>query len=55
MIEFVIEEWVAMMPAETVKSVVENIKDEKLYYMHIKAVESNIESGYRPDFIDLFS
>jgi len=54
MVYFIIEEWVALMPAEMVKMVVENIKDDKIYHLYLKAVKENILSGYRPDLVSHF-
>ncbi|WP_049101604.1 hypothetical protein [Klebsiella oxytoca] len=53
--KFIIEEWVAMMPAGIVRMVVDSIDDEELFNQHLVAVKSNIRSGYRPDFIEIFS
>lgn len=54
MTSFIIEEWVAMMPAETIRMVIDSLDDDKLLHLHQEAVKSNIDVGYRPDFIDLF-
>lgn len=50
-----IEEWVAMMPAEMIERAVNNIYDDKLRYLYLKAVKGNILSGCRPDLIDLYN
>jgi hypothetical protein len=55
MIYSIIEEWVAMMPAEMIERAVNNIYDDKLRYLYLKAVKGNIVSGCRPDLIDLYN
>ncbi|MFP2694338.1 hypothetical protein ACLETS_24520 [Enterobacter ludwigii] len=55
MVYFTIEEYVAMMPVEIVKKIIDSMDDEKLLYLHLKAIRNNIATGYRPDFIEVFS
>ena len=54
MINIVVEEWVAIMPAGIVRMVIDSLDDAKMRYLHLKAVQSNMDAGYRPDFKELF-
>lgn len=53
MVYFIIEEYVAMMPVEIVKKIIDSMDDEKLLHLHLQAIMSNIVTGYRPDFIEV--